>query len=120
MAAIPPCAIAAGIAVTEKHLTASARLTLLIIGHSRPHEGRSIEFHRRLRPVHTGAAARRNVSSIVWVDEAENSLAAQRLPRNAAFRQAVQDRSGGRLGEIDILLVPPQGWGLGALRAERG
>lgn len=104
----------AGIGVKERDYGQTAMTCL--IGHSRPHSDTSTEFHRPGGPF-TMVPLPGNRSSIVWVDFPEAADRFMRMDKTA-FVTALQDRTDGMLGEIE-LAAPPQSWPLKALRAER-
>jgi 2-octaprenyl-6-methoxyphenol hydroxylase len=92
------------------------RAITCLIGHSRPHNNVSTEFHRPSGPF-TLVPLPGNRSSVVWVDfdaEAESFAALSRH----AFTRALQDRSKGLLGEIELLSAPSS-WPLFSLKADR-
>lgn len=104
----------AGIAC-RRHDYGQKAITCLF-GHERPHEFTSTEFHRASGPF-TMVPLPGNRSSLVWVDfDREADAFAALSP--AAFARAVQERTGGRLGKIDVLTAP-EAWPLQSLKAAR-
>lgn len=86
-----------------------------LIDHSKEHQNISTEFHRPGGPF-TIVPLPGNSSSIVWVEYADEADAFLKL-RRADFEQALQDRTEGLVGKIN-LVTPPQSWPLKALRSK--
>ncbi|NBX66522.1 MAG: ubiquinone biosynthesis protein [Proteobacteria bacterium] len=109
-----PVREAAGIKATRRPYGQKA--ITCIFKHSRPHEDTSVEFHRTGGPF-TFVPMPDKHCSVVWVEKSEDADAFLRLPKQA-FTKALEDRTRGRLGKIE-LVTPPSAWPLEYLRAER-
>jgi len=94
-----PCRRAAGISVSETALPQTA--LAFNIDHSAPHELVSTEFHRPNGPL-TFVPLPGNRSSVVWVESPEKARTLRAL-RETAFRDALQERSYGILGDIGAI-----------------
>jgi len=103
-----------GIGVSKKDYGQSA--ITCVITHSQSHCDTSTEFHRSGGPC-TFVPYGENKSAVVWVEKTEDADAFLKLPKDA-FVQALQDRSRGALGKVD-LDVEPQSWPLMTLKADR-
>lgn len=100
---------------TKKHDYGQIAMTCLI-NHTKPHNFTSTEFHRPGGPF-TLVPMPGNVSSVVWVEKTDDakSFLAMKKPE---FTQAIQDRSMGIVGTIE-LASSPESWPLMLLSAER-
>jgi 2-octaprenyl-6-methoxyphenol hydroxylase len=87
-----------------------------MISHTQSHDDTSIEFHRSGGPC-TFVPCGDNQSAIVWVEKSDDVDAFLKLPKKS-FIQALQDRSRGTLGQID-LMIEPESWPLMTLKANR-
>lgn len=101
--------------VTEQRAYGQSAITCLIT-HTRPHYHTSSEFHRPSGPF-TLVPLPGNISSVVWVEYEQDAGKFLRLDKRS-FIQALQDRSRGLLGTVD-LMTPPQSWPLEFLKARR-
>lgn len=99
--------------VWERNYGQSAMTCL--INHSKPHDFISTEFHRPGGPF-TIVPLPGNQSSIVWVEYSDDANAFIKLKRDQ-FEQALQDRTEGLVGKIE-LVTPPASWPLIAMRAK--
>jgi 2-octaprenyl-6-methoxyphenol hydroxylase len=91
------------------------RAITCLIGHTRPHDNISTEFHRPSGPF-TLVPLPGKKSSVVWVDFDAEAERFASLSRHA-FTRALQDRSKGLLGEIELLSTPSS-WPLFSLKAD--
>ena len=104
----------AGISVHENDYGQSA--ITCVISHSLPHNNTSTEFHRKGGPC-TFVPFFERKSAVVWVENTKDADAFLKLPKKA-FVQALQDRTRGILGNIDLVLEP-SAWPLISLKADR-
>lgn len=104
----------AGIDADVKHYDQTA--ITCVIGHSLSHENTSTEFHRSGGPC-TFVPHGDNQSAVVWVEKTVDADVFLNLPKHE-FVKALQDRSRGILGDID-LIVAPESWPLMTLKAKR-
>lgn len=105
---------AVGIGCKEKDY--DQRAIICRLDHTKPHNETSTEFHRPSGPF-TLVPLPGMQSSLVWVDTAENIEQFMAMNKTA-FRQAIQDRSNGVLGEI-TLQSDPEAWPLIRQKADR-
>lgn len=99
------------------HVRAYGRKAITcLIAHSRPHLNVSTEFHRPSGPFAI-VPLPGDLSSIVWVEPDAQADALFALPPDA-FRAALQDKTGGLVGDISVR-TPPEIWPLRALKARR-
>lgn len=103
-----------GIQVSQKKYDQSAMTC--VISHTKSHENTSTEFHRSGGPC-TFVPHGENQSAIVWAENHADADAFMRLPKDA-FIHAIQERSRGLLGTVD-LVVEPDMCPLMTLRADR-
>jgi len=87
-----------------------------VISHSQSHDNTSMEFHRSGGPC-TFVPHGEGQSAVVWVEKTSDAAAFLKLPRDG-FVQALQDRTRGLLGKID-LVVEPESWPLMTLKANK-
>lgn len=87
-----------------------------LIAHTKTHDDTSSEFHRPGGPF-TIVPMKGNTSAIVWVEKDADADAFMKL-RKPDFTRALQDRTRGRVGKIE-LLSNPASWPLEYLRSER-
>lgn len=91
-----------------------------LIGHSRPHDFTSTEFHRPGGPLAfvpmPDAPDGSHRSSIVWVERTEKAEALLRLKKDELI-QTLEAESNGILGKLS-LESPPESWPLAALKSE--
>jgi 2-octaprenyl-6-methoxyphenol hydroxylase len=104
----------AGINASKKDYGQSA--ITCVISHSWSHDETSTEFHRIGGPC-AFVPYGDNTSAVVWVEKTNDANAFLKLPR-AAFVSALQERSRGILGKIDMV-VDPVSWPLMTLKADR-
>jgi 2-octaprenyl-6-methoxyphenol hydroxylase len=98
----------------KKHDYGQSAITCLI-GHSRPHENISTEFHRSGGPL-AFVPMNGNSSSIVWVERTGRAEEILRLKKEE-FIAALESASGNDLGRL-TLESPPTSWPLCAMKAE--
>lgn len=96
------------------HPYAQSAITCLI-SHSRSHENTSTEFHRSSGPLALVPLPGQR-SSVVWVESSSRADEIMRLKKQD-FVQALQERTAGVLGEIE-LESGPESWPLVSLSAE--
>ena len=104
----------AGINAAQKDYGQSA--ITCVISHSQSHDDTSTEFHRTGGPC-AFVPCGDNTSAVVWVEKTDDANEFLKLPR-AAFISALQERSRGILGQIDMI-VDPVSWPLMTLKADR-
>ena len=104
----------AGIGVSEKDYGQSA--ITCVISHSLSHNDTSTEFHRNGGPC-TFVPFTEKQSAVVWVEKTSDADGFLKLPK-VAFVNALQERTRGILGQID-LVVEPSMWPLISLRADK-
>jgi 2-octaprenyl-6-methoxyphenol hydroxylase len=105
----------AGINAAQKDYGQSA--ITCVISHSCPHDETSTEFHRTGGPC-AFVPCGDNTSAVVWVEKTNDADEFLKLPRTA-FISALQDRTRGILGQIDMI-VDPVSWPLMTLKAPIG
>lgn len=86
-----------------------------VFSHSKPHQGISTEIHRSGGPF-TMVPLPGDQSSVVWVEYAADADAFTAL-RKQDFTQALQDRTNGLVGKIE-LVTSPESWPLKAMQAK--
>lgn len=87
-----------------------------LISHTKPHNDTSSEFHRPGGPF-TIVPMQGNISAIVWVEKDDDAQTYLKLPK-ISFIEALQDRTRGRIGKIE-LLTNPAAWPLEYLRSNK-
>ena len=87
-----------------------------VISHTLTHNNTSIEFHRSGGPC-TFVPHGEGQSAVVWVEKTKDVTAFLKLSRDE-FIRALQDRTRGLLGQID-LVVEPESWPLMTLKANQ-
>lgn len=87
-----------------------------VISHSLPNNYTSTEFHRNGGPC-TFVPMAEHKSAVVWVEKSTDSDRFMTLPK-ASFVEALQQRSRGILGKIEMD-IEPQSWPLSVMRARR-
>ena len=87
-----------------------------VISHTLPHNETSTEFHRSGGPC-TFVPHGEKQSAVVWVEKTDDADAFMTLPKEA-FVSALQERSRGILGKME-LQIGPECWPLKVLRARR-
>lgn len=103
-----------GINATQKRYDQSA--ITCVISHTLPHGNTSTEFHRSGGPC-TFVPHGVNQSAVVWVENHDDAEKFTHLPKQALIA-ALQERSRGVLGQID-LVVEPEMCPLMTLKADR-
>lgn len=104
----------AGIKAQRKNYDQSA-ITCLV-SHSLSHHDTSTEYHRSGGPC-TFVPYDENMSAVVWVEKQDKVDDFMALSKSA-FINALQERSRGLLGQID-LIAGPEAWPLMTLKANR-
>lgn len=113
----------AGIGARERNCGQSA--LSFLISHTKPHGAVSTEFHRPGGPFAlvplpddtadaTGVAHR---SAVVWLEKSDDAADFLRLDKDS-FAQAVQDRTKGLLGTVEVL-TSPECWPLRTMISDR-
>jgi len=87
-----------------------------VISHSQSHNHTSTEFHRSGGPC-TFVPNGEGQSAVVWVEKTQDAEQFMTLSKQA-FVQALQERTRGVLGQID-LVVEPTAWPLMTLKAKQ-
>jgi 2-octaprenyl-6-methoxyphenol hydroxylase len=91
------CRKAAGIPASEQHYGQAAIATSF--AHRAPHQGVSIELHRRHGSITTVPLTDPHGSSVIWIDETAEIERVMRLDATE-FEQALQHRLDGVLGQV--------------------